>query len=69
MLMPDADSQNLPGPLEPTAPEDTTSELVDYIVNRLFSVGLNLESARSMVGNGPAGQRIAAATDEVERLI
>ncbi len=74
MLMPDADSQNLPGPLEPTAPEDTapedtTSELVDCIVNRLFTVGLSLESARRIVGNGPAGERIAAATDEVDRLI
>jgi hypothetical protein len=44
-------------------------ELVGYIVNRLFSVGLSLESARSMVGKGPAGDRIAAATDEVDRMI
>ena len=45
------------------------SELVGYIVNRLFSVGLRLESARSIVGGGPAGDRIAAATDEVDRMI
>ena len=69
MLMPDADSQNLPGPLEPAAPEDGMSELVSYIVNRLFSVGLSLESARSIVGSGPAGDRIAAGTDQVDRLI
>ena len=43
--------------------------LVGYIVNRLFSVGLSLDSARSIVGNGPAGDRITAATDEVDRLI
>jgi hypothetical protein len=69
MLMSDADSQDLPGPLEPEAPEDTMPELVGYIVNGLFSVGLRLESARSIVGNGPAGDRIAAATDEVDRMI
>jgi len=67
--MSDADSQNLPGPLEPGAPEDTMPELVGYIVNGLFSVGLSLESARSIVGSGPAGDRIAAATDKVDRMI
>ena len=38
-------------------------------MNRLFSVGLSLESAGSIVGNGPAGDRIAAAADEVDRMI
>jgi hypothetical protein len=69
MLMSDADGQDLPGPLEPAAPEGAMSELAGYLVNRLFSVGLSLESARSIVGNGPAGDRIAAATDEVDRMI
>jgi hypothetical protein len=69
MLMSDADSQSLPGLPEPTAPQDAMSELTGYIVNRLFSVGLSLESARDIAGNGPAGDRIAAATDEVDRLI
>jgi hypothetical protein len=69
MLMSDADSQNLTGPLEPAAPGDTMPELAGYIVNGLFSVGLSLESARSIVGNGPAGDRIAAATDQVDHLI
>ena len=69
MLMSEADSQDLPGPAEPAAPEDTMPELVGYIVNGLFSVGLSLESARSIVGNGPAGDRIAAATDKVDRMI
>ena len=45
------------------------SELVSYIVNRLFSVGLSLESARSIVGSGPAGDRIAAATGGVDHMI
>jgi hypothetical protein len=39
------------------------------IVNRLFSIGLRLESARSIVTKGPAVDRIAAATDEVDRVI
>ncbi len=67
--MSDADSQDLPGPLEPAAPEDKTPELVGYIVNELFSIGLSLESAHSIAGNGPAGNRIAAVTDKVDRLI
>ena len=69
MLMFDADSQDLPGQLEPAVPEETMSESVGHIVNRLFSIGLSLESARSIVGNGPAGDRIAAATDEIDRMI
>ena len=53
--MSDADSQDLPGPVEPAAPQDTMPELAGYIVNGLFSVGLSLASARSIVGEGPAG--------------
>ncbi len=56
-------------PLETAAPEDTMPDLADYIVNGLFSVGMNLESACSIVGDGPAGDRIAAATGKVDRLI
>jgi hypothetical protein len=69
MLMSDAGGRNLPGPPEPPTPEDAMSEFACHIVNQLFSVGLSLESARSIVGNGPAGDRIAAATDEVDRMI
>jgi len=47
----------------------TMPEFAEYVVNRLFSVGLSLESARGIVGKGPAGDRIAAATDEVDRMI
>lgn len=67
--MSDADGQDMPGPLEPAAPQASMSEVTGYIVNRLFSVGLSLDSARSIVGDGPAGDRIAAATDEVDALI
>ena len=38
-------------------------------MNRLFSVRLSLESARSIVEKGPAGDRVAAATGEADRLI
>lgn len=43
--------------------------LADYVVNRLFAVGLSLESARSIIGPGPSGDRIASATAEVDGLI
>ncbi len=49
--------------------EDALPELAAYVVNRLFSIGLSLDSARAIVGDGPAGKRIAAATDEVDRII
>lgn len=67
--MSDAEGKDLPGPSEAAAPEDTMPELAGYIVNRLFSVGLSLESARSIVGKGAAGDRIAAATSEIDRMI
>ena len=49
--------------------DDTMTQLAEHIVNRLFSIGLSLDSARSIAGNGPAGGRVAAATDQVDRLI
>jgi hypothetical protein len=58
------------GPVRAAASlKDTMPEFAGYVVNRLFSVGLSLESAHSIVGKGPAGDRIAAATDEVDRMI
>jgi hypothetical protein len=33
------------------------------------SIGLSLDSALSIAGGGPAGDRVAAATDELDRLI
>jgi hypothetical protein len=44
-------------------------EFAHHIVNRLFSIGLSLDSARSIVGKGSADERVAAATGEVDRLI
>ena len=57
------------GPLSAASLEDTMSQFAEYVVNRLFSVGLSLESAPSIVGEGPAGDRVAAATGEVDRMI
>jgi hypothetical protein len=49
--------------------EEKMPGLAGDIVARLFSVGLSLDSARSIIGDGSAGDRVAAATDEVDRLI
>jgi len=61
-------------PIGPAVPQaasaaDTMSDFAGYVVTRLFSVGIRLESARSIIGKGPAGDRVAAATDEVDLLI
>jgi hypothetical protein len=45
------------------------SQFTGEIVYRLFSIGLRLENARSIVGKGAANDRIAAAADELERMI
>src|ERR1700758_1861886 len=57
------------GPVPAASLDDTMSQFAGYVVDRLFSVGLSLESARSIVGEGPAGDRVAAATGEVDRMI
>jgi hypothetical protein len=69
MLMSDADSRNLPHPPEPLGPADVVSDLAGYIVHRLFEVGLTLDSVRSSAGDGPSGDQVVAAADEVDRLI
>jgi hypothetical protein len=45
------------------------ARFAEHIVNRLFSIGLSLDSAHSIIGKGPAGYRVATATSEVDRLI
>jgi hypothetical protein len=69
ILMSDGDNQDPEAPLEPANADDTMREFAGSMVRRLSAVALSLESARSIVGSGPAGDRIAAATDEVDRLI
>lgn len=59
-----------PGPVQETdVPEGTLSQFTGDIVNKLFSVGLKLESARSITGRGPADERIAEAAGEIDHLI
>ena len=54
---------------EAASPENTLSQFAEYIAHRLLSVGLGLESAHSIIGKGPAGDRVAAVTDEVDRIV
>ena len=54
---------------QPESLEEVMSRFAGDVVNRLYSAGLSLESARSIVGDGPAGDRVAAATGELDRTI
>jgi hypothetical protein len=45
------------------------SEFASRIVNRLFSVGLNRESAHSMIAAGEEGDRVAAAVESLDQTI
>jgi len=67
MLMSDGGGARFPRRL--AIPEGPMAKFARDIVHRLFSVGLSLESARSIVADGPAADRIAAATEEVDLLI
>lgn len=49
--------------------EDMMFQFAGEVVNRLFSVGLTLDGARSTIGDGPDGDRVAAATGKVDRMI
>jgi len=66
---PGPDGRERPSPHRSASADETMSRFAADIVNRLFSIGLSLESARSIVTKGPAGDRIAAATDEIDRTI
>jgi hypothetical protein len=69
MLMPGAESRDLPGLLESTGQEGEVSQFAESVLSRLFALGSSLDGARSIVGNGPAGEPIAAATGDINRLI
>lgn len=69
MAVGDADGQDPPGSPESAGRRATFSEFASHIASRLFSVGQKLDSARSIAGDGPAGDRIVAAADEVDQLI
>jgi len=53
----------------PASSDDTASRFVADIVSRLFAATLSLDSARRMVGDGPGGDRIAVAVDQIDRAI
>jgi hypothetical protein len=38
-------------------------------VHRLFAAGLSLAGAQALAGDGAAGERVAAAIDELDRAI
>jgi hypothetical protein len=60
--------QRRPAP-RPASPDETMTQFAEAVVHRLFAIGLRLDSASSIAGKGPAGDRIAAAADEVDRTI
>lgn len=43
--------------------------LLSGLLGRLCSVGLSLASAHSIVGGGPAGDRLLGATEEIDEMI
>lgn len=47
----------------------TVDRMLSDLVARLFSVGLSVAGARSIVGGGPADERLAVATDEIDDII
>ncbi|HEX6448068.1 MAG TPA: GAF domain-containing protein [Trebonia sp.] len=50
-------------------PETVLAEFADHVVYRLFAAGLSLASAQALVGDGAAGDRVAAAVEELDRAI
>jgi hypothetical protein len=52
-----------------TLPRTTVLELTDTIVRSLLAAGLSLAEAQSLLGEGAAGDRVAAAIDEVDRVL
>lgn len=54
---------------EPTPPGPALDEFAGEVVRRLFAAGLSLASAQAIIGGGAAGDRVAAAVDELDRAI
>lgn len=69
MPMSDINGQDWSKPEQPATSAGVEQDFAQDIVRRLFSVGLSLESARSIIGGGAAGDRLAAATDEIDGII
>ena len=59
-----------PSPLQPPVSADAqATDFDDWLVHRLFSIGMSLEGAQSIVGAGPAVDRLAAAVSELDDVI
>lgn len=56
-----------PSPYQPTPA--ALAEFAGETVQRLFLAGLSLASARAIAGDGPVGDRVTAATDEIDHVI
>jgi len=54
---------------EPDPPGTALEEFAGEVVRRLFAAGLSLASAQAVIGDGAAGDRVAAAVDELDRTI
>lgn len=63
----DGSRLRLPDQLLP--PETVLAEFADHVVYRLSAAGLSLASAQALVGDGAAGDRVAAAVEELDRAI
>ncbi|MEV6237458.1 GAF domain-containing protein [Lentzea sp. NPDC051838] len=57
------------GVLDPDPADPLVDTMLSGLLGRLFSVGLSLASARSIVRGGPADERLVVATEEVDDLI
>jgi len=54
---------------EPAPPATALEEFAGEVVRRLFAAGLSLASAQAIIGGGAAGDRVAAAVDELDSTI
>jgi signal transduction histidine kinase len=59
----------MPVPLRAEEPSRIALDLLDASVQRLFAVGLTLESASRRLSDSEAGAALAAAVDEVDAAI
>lgn len=53
----------------PAPPDTALAEFAGEIVHQLFAAGLSLASARAIIGDGAASDRVAVAIDELDRAI
>ncbi|MCA1984740.1 hypothetical protein [Nocardioides nematodiphilus] len=54
---------------EVTIPADTLVACTDLVVTGLFGVMLELDALQGLVGDGPAGERLAQCARRIEDLV